>query len=122
MLETIANQNANQLFQLEEEEKLNYFNSEALKKTIATQVDYVALIVSRHNEEWRYQDNVVPTNVVTAVQQVEYQSSPPLPIKDVENDDLTDNTFKSISPKRQYTVHSQSHSITNSNHPLALSI
>jgi len=103
--ETIANFNANQLFQQEEEEKNMFLNSEALKKSMATQVDYVELIVSRNTEDYRReQEKVAP--LIDMTPKISIQE--PTIIEDVIAD------TRQISPRRQYTVHSQSHSIENS--------
>lgn len=114
----IANFNANQIFEAEEEEKINYYNSEDLKHTIATQVDYVELIVSRHpgNQENRgYQANtgrkVPQTNGKKPLTE--------LPKEHVIKEDILgekeDICFEGLnskrnSPKRSYTLQSSSNS------------
>ena len=100
------------MFQQEEEEKMNYFNSDGLKTTIATQVDYVELIVSRNTEDWRYQTKPLPQikdvpKAETIKEEIHIE------------DELIDE--KPIASRRMYTVQSQSHSISNSANPLAMS-
>lgn len=130
-LETIANYNANQLFQQEEEEKNNYYNSDAHKQTIATQVDYVELIVSRntdhlhshHGNQQQHQSQHQhnnQNNMGRPVPQLEFKAVDETPANNAnfhsEDDEMVPKKFQ--ASKRPYTIHSQSHSIShNSNSP-----
>lgn len=91
---------------------MNYYNSDGLKTTIATQVDYVELIVSRNTEDWRYQTKPIPQ--IKDVPKAET-------IKEEAHVESELYDAKPISPRRMYTVQSQSHSISNSVNPLAIS-
>lgn len=125
---TIANYNANQLFQQEEEEKNNYYNSDDHKQTIATQVDYVELIVSRNtdhqhhhhasqqqNQQQNQQQQHSQHHIGRPVPQLEFKAVDETPSKNAtfnsEDGEMVPERFQ-IS-KRPYSIHSQSHSISN---------
>lgn len=89
-----------------------YFNSDALKQTIATQVDYVELIVSRNTEQPSSlnQQKMIPP--IEFPKMAEAPTTPPKPM--IKEEVIIEDSIKQVSPKRAYTVHSQSHSISNS--------
>jgi len=106
----IANFNANQIFEAEEEEKINYYNSDALKQTIATQVDYVELIVSRHpGNDNRYQARTVPQ-----IQSKPTETKESIIKEDIlgEKEEVFEDRLNSRrnSPKRSFTLQSLSNS------------
>jgi len=104
---TLASTIAMQLDQLEEKERLNnmsYENGgtgESTKKAIATQVDYVALLVSRNNEDLKDMAEV-PQHVVVDFQPNNKNT------KDLQlNTNLSHNELLS-HPQASYTIHTAS--------------
>jgi len=100
---TLASTLAMQLDELEEKERLNSMSCEnggieSTKKAIATQVDYVALIVARTNEDLKLgTDNAeVPQHVV-----LDFQT------KNKESTNVSHNELLS-HPQAAYTIHTAS--------------
>lgn len=105
---TIANFNADQLLQKEEEEKINYLNSDALKQSMATQVDYVELIVSR-TEDNKYQKRPIPQIELFPQGDLSFKENP------IKEDVIPEDRNRGFVSQRPFGLHTQSHSMSNSN-------
>jgi len=98
---TIANTLAMQLDEMDEKQKLNINETDAEKKTTATQVDYVSLIVSsRTNEEWKYHETVKSDSGDAVVVDFSHKSN-----NNESSPNANENQLQS-HPQAPFTIHS----------------